>query len=58
MGVKKLKTTTYHPQTNGHTERYNKTIVTRLIHYVVENKSDWDEYVKPLTYDYNLKVHK
>jgi len=58
LGVKQLTTTAYHPQTNGQTERYNKTIVARLRHYVAENQADWDEYVQPLTYAYNAQVHR
>ena len=58
MGIKHLTTTAYHPATNGQTERYNKTIVSRLRHYVNENQADWDDYLQPLTYAYNLQVHR
>lgn len=34
LGIKKLTSTSYHPQTNGQTERYNKEIVPRLRHCV------------------------
>lgn len=57
MGLNQVTTTAYHPQTNGQTERYNKTIVARLRHYVAEHQSDWDVYVQPLTYDYHSQVH-
>lgn len=58
MDAKQLTTTAHHPQTNGQTERYYKTIVARLSHYVAENQPDWDEYVRPLTYAYNLQLNK
>jgi len=50
LGAKLTTTTAYHPQCNGQTERYNKTIIARLRHYVDEHQSDWDEFVQPLTY--------
>lgn len=36
LGVKSLTTMAYHHQTNGESERYNETFVTRLHHYVAE----------------------
>lgn len=36
------KTTPYHPQTNGHTERVNQTLATILRKTVVDSKRDWD----------------
>lgn len=37
LGTKSMKTATFHPQTNGQTGRYNKTILSRLRHYINEN---------------------
>ena len=36
------KTTPYHPQTNGHTERVNQTLVGILRKTVSDSKRDWD----------------
>ena len=58
LGVVHVRTTAYHPQTNGQAERYNRTLVTRLVHYVSEHQNDWDQYVQPLTYAYNSQVHR
>ena len=58
LGAKLTTTTAYHPQTNGQTERYNKTIITRLRHYVNDHQTDWDLFVQPLTYAYNSQVHR
>lgn len=38
LGVKPLMTTTYYLLTNQHVERHNRTIVTRLRHYVADNR--------------------
>lgn len=42
VGVKHLATITYHHRTNGRAERYNKTLLTCLLHYVASIKRDWD----------------
>ena len=49
LGVTNLFTSAYHPQTNGQTERYNRTIVSMLRNYVNEHQNDWDKYATSLT---------
>ena len=58
LGTTHLRTTAYHPATNGQAERYNRTLAQRLRHYVSEHQDDWDDFVQPLTYAYNMQVHK
>ena len=58
MGIRNLFTTAYHPQTNGQVERFNRTILSGIRHYVVEHQRKWDEYCGPLTYAYNTQVHR
>ena len=43
--IKKLKTTSYHPQTNGALERTHKTLVEYLRHFIKEDQSDWDLWI-------------
>lgn len=43
IGITHFCTTAYHPQTNDQTERFNKTILSRLKHYVAEHQTDWDD---------------
>ena len=50
LGIKHVPTSTYHPQTNGQTERYNSTMIARLRHYVVEHQQNWDAIVQPIAY--------
>ncbi|CAF1309795.1 unnamed protein product [Didymodactylos carnosus] len=46
-------TTTYHPQCNGLTERFNATLAGSLGTYVNQQQSDWDEYLPYVTLAYN-----
>ena len=48
----------YHPQTNGEVERYNRTILAMLRNYVKEHQDDWDRYATALTYAYNNHVNR
>lgn len=49
-GTKHLTIPAHHPQTNGQTERLNKTIIVTLQQHVAEHQRDWDIRVHPLTY--------
>lgn len=40
--VSKLYTTTYYPQTNGQTERFNRILFNALHHYVANQSRTWD----------------
>ncbi|KYO47571.1 hypothetical protein Y1Q_0019684 [Alligator mississippiensis] len=51
-GVKHLKTTAYHPQTNGLIERFNGTLKGMLNAYVDCNPNDWDEKLPHLLFAY------
>ncbi|CAF1570065.1 unnamed protein product [Adineta ricciae] len=52
-GIHHLKTTTYHPQCNGLTERFNATLVDSIGTYVNEQQSDWDDFLPYVTFAYN-----
>lgn len=55
LGIKHVTSTTYHPQTQGQVERYNRTIVAQLRTYVEDHQDRWDELVSVLTVAYNSR---
>ncbi|UYV72359.1 hypothetical protein LAZ67_9002777 [Cordylochernes scorpioides] len=52
-GIKKKTTTAYHPQTNGLTERLNRTIADMLSMYMDLDQKNWDEMLPFITFAYN-----
>ena len=50
-------TSTYHPQTNGQVERFNRTLLAGLRMFPMNNVKTWPEHVGALTYSYNTTVH-
>jgi hypothetical protein len=57
LGIAKVLTTAYHPQTNGKVERFNRTTVNALSGYVAENQRYWDEFTPALTFGCNCRIH-
>ena len=51
-------TATYHPQTNGQTERFNRSLTAMLRCYVEDHPTEWPKYVRALCYAYNTSVHQ
>lgn len=52
------KTTAYHPQTNGLTERLNKTIADMIAMYVDVEHRTWDQILPYVTFAYNTAVQE
>ncbi len=56
-GMKKSRTTPYHPMGNGMVERFNQTLLNMLGTLANDQKSDWKAHVPTLTHAYNAAVH-
>jgi hypothetical protein len=55
--IKYLKITAYHPQTNGLTERFNRTMMAMLRKYVKDGFSKWEDALGPIAFAYRNSVH-
>jgi hypothetical protein len=53
LEIKHLKTSGYHPRTNGLVERFNRTITDMISFYTSETQKDWDVELKNLQFAYN-----
>ena len=56
LGIKKNRTSGYNPKSNGLTEQSNRTTKEYLTSFV-ENKKQWDQWLKELSFAYNTSVH-
>ena len=55
FGIRKIRTTAYHPQSNGISERANRTLLDGIACYLEPlcKQEDWDDWVKPIAFGYN-----
>lgn len=57
-GVKKSRTTPYHPMGNGHTERFNRTLGNMIRALPPREKQKWPQMLQTLTFAYNCTAHE
>jgi len=58
LGIETVRTTAYHPQTNGQVALYNRTMATELRHYAADDPSRWDELLSLITMAFISKPHR
>jgi len=49
--------TTYHPKTDGQTERVNQVLEDMLRMYVMDRQSHWKKYLSLVEFAYNNNYH-
>ena len=57
LKIKKLQTSSYHPQANGVCERMHKLLIDMLSHFVRKDARNWDEYVPYAIMAYRAMPH-
>lgn len=57
LGVKKLQTTAYHPESNGVVERFHRTLVEAMAHVVRRDGRDWDRWLPFVLMAYRTTPH-
>jgi hypothetical protein len=57
LGTKLVMSTAYHPQTDGQTERANRTLEEQLRSYINDRQTDWDEHLSALELAFNNSKH-
>jgi hypothetical protein len=56
-GTKRAMSTAYHPQTDGQSERYHRTLEDMLRHYISPTLDDWDKHLTCAEFAINNAVH-
>ena len=57
LGIQKINTTAYHPQTNGMVERFNRTLKTVLRKHVELRGKQWDQHLYAVLHAYRNTPH-
>ena len=57
LGCHHIKSTPYHPQTNGAIERFNATFERQLAKVTNAHMNDWDMHLKSIVFAYNIGKH-
>jgi hypothetical protein len=58
LGTERNFTTAYHPQTDGLTERFNKTLADMISMYVSTDNRDWDECLPYILFAYRTSMQE
>lgn len=57
LDIKHIKTTPYHPQSNGGIERYHRTLGQYIRSYVQKSPMTWNKYLQYFAFSHNIAIH-
>ena len=57
LGIQRLRTTAYHPECDGISERFVQTMKSMLSTLVNEKCDNWDDYLDAITYEHIETCH-
>lgn len=57
LRIKKIQTTSYHPESNGALERSHRVLEEYLRHFISDSQENWDDWVPFATFSYNTTPH-
>ena len=57
LGIKRLLSISYHPQTNGQIKNLNQTLEIALRAYISKSLDNWSELLTGFTLSYNTSTH-
>jgi Chromo (CHRromatin Organisation MOdifier) domain/Integrase zinc binding domain len=57
LGIQRCLSSSYHPETDGQTERTNRTLEELLRNYIRHDQTDWDTWLPIVEYAYNDTQH-
>ena len=58
LGIDKMRSTAYRPQSNGQLERFHRTLNSLMGKVVSEHQRDWEDFVAPALAAYRATVHE
>jgi len=58
LGIKKVNTSGYHPQTDGLVEKFNSTLIEMISKCCEVSNHDWDQYLPHLLFAYRSSVQE
>jgi len=57
LGINKIQSTAYCPQTQGSVERWHQVLHSMLAKVIAEHQRDWSRYLAYVTFSYNVTTH-